>query len=147
MPPSRSRPLAPSENGLRVEEEAEDEAKSRVAGRSEGIGGGQGGRGGAPRADQLARAGAGRRRDGLEPDHGAGGVGGAPQPAAAAAGAGHGSRGDPRRRELYRSAVRGVRGAGVTVWGSLDRGGGGPSGLRRADPAAARAGGPARRSP
>src|SRR5438552_7894513 len=105
MPPSPSRTLAPSENGLRVEEEAADEAKSRVAGRSAGIGGGQDGRRGAPRADQPARASAGRRRDGLEPDHAAGGVGGAPQPAAAAAGAGNGSRSDPRCRELYRSAV------------------------------------------
>src|SRR6266540_1665173 len=99
MPRSRSRPLAPSENGA-LKEEAEDEAKSRVAGRSAGIGGGQDGRGGAPRADQLARAGAGRRRDGLEPDHAAGGGGGGPQPAAAAKGGGGGSRGDARLREL-----------------------------------------------
>src|SRR6266705_5230068 len=98
MPPSRSRHLAPSENGLRVEEEAADEAKSRVAGTSAGIGG-QDGRGGASRADQLARAGAGRRRDGLEPDHAEGGGGGRRQPAAAKGG-GDGSRGDARRREL-----------------------------------------------
>src|SRR2546426_9379347 len=109
MPPSRSRPLAPSENGLRVEEEAEDEAKSRVAGRSAGIGGRQNGRDGATRADQLARAGAGRRSDGLEPDDAAGG-GGGPQPAAAAKGGGHGARCDARRRELHSTAVRGVRG-------------------------------------
>src|SRR6266850_7002189 len=114
MPPSRSRPLAPSENGLRVEEEAADEAKSRVAGRSAGIGGGQDGRGGAPRADQLARTGAGRRRDGLEPDYAAGGGGGRRQPAAAEGGD-DGSRGDARRRELHSTAVRGVRRARVTV--------------------------------
>src|SRR5438128_7064190 len=129
MPHSRGRPLGDRSAGAALKEEAEDEAKQRVAGRSAGIGGGQDGHGGAPRADQLARAGAGRRRDGLEPDHAAGGDGGGP-PAAAAEGGGDGSRGGARRRELRRAAVRGVRGAGVTVWGSLDRGGGGPGGLR-----------------
>src|SRR5439155_12797317 len=142
MPPSRSRPLRHRSTGSALKEEAEDEAKQRVAGKSTGIGGRQDGRGRAPRADQLARTGAGRRRDGLEPDHAAGGGGGGPQPAAAAEGGGDGSRGGARRRELRRAALRGVRGAGVTVRGSLDRGGGGPSGLRRADPVAARAGGP-----
>src|SRR5213594_2125262 len=112
MPPSRSRPLRHRRTGSALKEEAEDEKKSRVAGRSVGIGGRQDGRGGAPRADQLARAGAGRRRDGLEPDHAAGGGGGGPQPAAAAKSGGDGSRGDARRRELRRAAVRGVRGAG-----------------------------------
>src|SRR5882762_2779549 len=126
MPTSRSRPLRHRRTGSALKEEAEDEAKSRVAGRSAGIGGGQDGRGGAPRADQLARTGAGRRRDGLEPDHAAGGGGGRRQPAAAEGG-GDGARRDARRRELRRAAVRGVRGAGFTVRGSLDRGGGGPS--------------------
>ena len=134
--------------GLRVEERRRKmTAKSRVAGRSAGIGRRQDGRVALLALISLPGAGAGRRRDGLEPDHAAGGGGGEPQPAAAAQGRGDGPRGDARRRELRRAAVRGLCRAGVAVRGSLDRGGGGPGGLRRADPAAARAGGHAGRGP